>query len=229
MKNKIFISTIIICFLLILYLEFSQNEPAQVKEYAEKIRVACVGDSITFGTGIKGRNYHSYPAQLGVLLGNTWQVGNFGVNGATLLKKGDYPYWHQEAYQQALSFAPQIVVIKLGSNDSKPQNWQYKDDYESDYITLIKSFQQLESQPKIWIAYPVPSYSETGVIRDQVITEEIIPRIDQVALKTNVLVIDLHTPLSNKKELFPDTLHPNAQGAEIIAKTVFMAIRKEGK
>ena len=59
--------------------------------YSEPIRVACVGDSITFGYGIKDRDKMSYPAQLGKRLGNKYEVRNFGVNGHTLLSKGNAP------------------------------------------------------------------------------------------------------------------------------------------
>jgi len=81
------------------------------------IRIACVGDSITYGAGIKGRVTKSYPAQLQELLGATYNVGNFGVSGRTLLKKGDKPYWENKAYKNALDFKPDIVIIKLGTND----------------------------------------------------------------------------------------------------------------
>src|ERR1041384_7347597 len=85
-------------------------------------RVACVGDSITFGSGVVGRESNSYPAVLQHFLGNKFEVRNFGVSGATLLKKGDKPYWKEHAFTNATAFKPNIVVIKLGTNDSKPQN-----------------------------------------------------------------------------------------------------------
>src|SRR5688572_13260471 len=87
------------------------------------IRVACVGDSITYGYGIKDRERDSYPAQLGALLGSKWDVRNFGVNGATALKKGTRPYSGLQAYQDALAFEPDIVVIKLGTNDTNAKSW----------------------------------------------------------------------------------------------------------
>src|SRR5579864_433492 len=89
---------------------------------SEKIRVACVGDSITFGACVPEREKNCYPAVLGGLLGDKYDVRNFGVNGATLLKKGDLPWWNVDAYKSATDFNPDIVIIKLGSNDTKPQN-----------------------------------------------------------------------------------------------------------
>ncbi|MDF7807745.1 GDSL-type esterase/lipase family protein [Pontiellaceae bacterium B12219] len=127
-------------------------------EKAAPVKVACVGDSITFGAKIKDRTTNSYPAQLNELLGDQYTVKNFGNSGSTLLKNGNKPYWKQKAYTDALAFNPDIVIIKLGTNDSKPENWAHKAEYIPDYVELIETFQALESNPTIWICYPVPAY-----------------------------------------------------------------------
>ena len=90
---------------------------------AEKIKVACVGNSITYGYTLDNRERDAYPSQLQRLLGDSYIVGNFGKSGATLLEKGHRPYVKQEEYQQALQFAADIVVIHLGINDTDPRNW----------------------------------------------------------------------------------------------------------
>ena len=191
-------------------------------DYAGVIRVACVGDSITFGSGIEGREVNSYPAQLGRMLGKKWEVRNFGVGGATLLKQGDKPYWDQTAFKQALAFVPDVVIIKLGTNDTKPQNWAYRDLFVSDYVAMINSFKALGS--RIWICLPVPAFPERWGISDAVITQETIPMIREIAAKTDVPVIDLYQTLAGHKELFPDLIHPNAQGAGIMAGTICEAL-----
>ena len=122
---------------------------------AEPIKVACVGDSITQGAGAKSGQ--SYPSQLQALLGEGYQVGNFGVSGRTLLKKGDFPYWKEKKYQAALAMEPAIVIIMLGTNDTKPQNWKHEAEFEADYKELIKSFQKLASKPRIFICRPCPA------------------------------------------------------------------------
>lgn len=187
-------------------------------------RVACIGDSITFGAGVKERETNCYPAKLGDMLGDQWEVKNFGVSGATMLKKGNKPYWNQNTYKTALAYLPEVVVIKLGTNDSKPDNWKHKAEYVQDYVDLIKSFQQLESKPTVWICYPVPAYPGRWGITDQVMKEEVMPLIDEVARKTQVKIINLYSALSNQAELFPDTVHPNAEGAKQIAATVAKAL-----
>lgn len=202
----------------------TQNNFIKESDYTEPIRLACIGDSITFGYGIQNRETNSYPAQLGEMLGARWDVRNFGVSGATLLKKGDRPYWKQSAFKKALEFNPDVVVIMLGTNDTKPTNWKYKDGFVGDYIDLIEQFQALSAGPKIWICYPVPAYSERWGISEKVITEEVMPLIDEIADKTGVPIIDLHSALSDKAEMFPDEIHPDAEGAKLMAEAICHAL-----
>ena len=104
-------------------------------------RIACVGDSITYGAAIRDRAKNCYPKVLGDLLGGKYSVRNYGVNGATLLRKGDKPYGKLKAFEEATKFAPNIVIIKLGTNDTKPQNWGKPDeDYDSNLLDMIKHF-----------------------------------------------------------------------------------------
>ena len=191
---------------------------------AGPIKVACVGDSITFGAAIKDRQKNNYPAQLQGILGDRYAVTNLGVNGATMLKKGDKPYWKLKQYQAAQDLRPDIVIIKLGTNDTKPHNWKHKADYPADYIEMVETFQQLDSKPTVYVCYPAPVVGEQWGINDKAVREEVIPFIDKVAKQTKATIIDVYTPLKDKPELIPDKVHPNARGAAIIAQTVADAI-----
>src|SRR5882757_5476065 len=83
------------------------RKPAlRASDYRGTIRVACVGDSITFGAGVENREFNCYPVVLGKLLGRRFEVKNFGVNGATLLKKGDLSYWSVAQFGQLSAYAP---------------------------------------------------------------------------------------------------------------------------
>jgi alpha-L-fucosidase 2 len=203
-------------------------------EASTPIKVACVGDSITFGHGIADRENNSYPAQLGKMLGKGWEVRNFGVSGSTLLRKGDHPYIKTPRYEAALKFEPDVVIIKLGTNDTKPQNWnqqawKQKKAFIGDYILLINSFRNLESKPVVWICKPVPVFSERGGINDKTVRGEIIPCIQYIARKAGVPMIDLYTPLKGHPEFFPDKVHPNAAGATEMAKIIAARLSKYGK
>ena len=194
---------------------------------ADTVRVACIGDSITAGAGIRDRNMH-YPTQLGRLLGEGYKVINCGNSGSTLLKNGDKPFWKQRQWKAALDFNPNIVVIKLGTNDSKPQNWKLKDQFAADYKDMIAQLQKLPAKPKIFICKPVPAFPGRWGITDKVISEEVIPITLQVAKETNCPVIDLYKALTGKKALFPDTVHPNAAGAGVMAAVIAQAITGKG-
>ena len=192
--------------------------------FAETIKIACVGDSITFGAGIKDRKNMNYPIQLGKILGEKYEIKNFGNSGSTMLKKGDKPYWKQREFKAALEFNPNIVVIKLGTNDTKPQNWKHGADYLDDYKSMISIFSNLTSKPKIYICLPVPVVESRWGITDDIVNEKIIPTLRKISNQTKCKIIDLNTPFNNKHSLIPDKVHPNAKGATIIAKEVAKSI-----
>jgi len=195
---------------------------------SDKTRVACVGDSITFGACVQEREKNCYPAVLGGLLGDQYDVRNFGVSGATLLKKGDLPWWNVDAYKNATDFNPQIVVIKLGSNDTKPQNWKNKADFEADYKALIQHFKGLPAKPAVWVALPVPVLKENFGINKKGVDEQ-QPMILKVAKEEGCGVIDLHQAVATKDLFDQDGIHPNAAGARRIAETVFGALSARKK
>jgi lysophospholipase L1-like esterase len=185
------------------------------------LKVACVGNSITQGAGIKDQIRDSYPSVLGRMLGNGYEVQNFGRSGATLLRNGNYPYWKVPEYQNAKSFNPDIVVIKLGSNDSKPLNKAYWYDFEKDLSNMVDTFRLLPSKPKIYLCLPVPAIGIGNFgITDSVLINVIFPQIKIVAKAKKTELIDLHSALENRAELYVDRIHPNESGAVLIAKTV---------
>jgi len=192
--------------------------------------VACVGDSITYGYGIFNPNDNSYPAQLAGILpmlqgfDSEWETQNFGHSGATLLSNKGASYITKTAYTRALESEPDVVVIMLGSNDSaRASISEIEQRFISDYLELIDAFAQLPSQPRIFVCYPPPIFGGSYG-SDTMITDVIIPLIQQLPMHREVEVIDMYTPLEECGHLFPDNLHPNAEGAGIITETVAQAI-----
>lgn len=226
------INNIIILFtLLIFFATCKQAEEQNIvnnqntEPVVNAIKIACIGNSITEGNGIKDKAKDSYPAQLQQMLGQNYEVQNFGVSGRTLLRKGDFPYWNEETFRNAKDFQPDVVVIKLGTNDTKPQNWKYADEFVKDYKVFIDEFRALDSSPKIYICYPVPAFEIKWGIDNKIITGEVIPFIDEIAEEMEVEIIDLYTALDGKVTLFPDAIHPNKAGAKVIATTVAAVIK----
>ena len=200
-----------------------------VNAFSDATRIACVGDSITYGAGIKDRKNMNYPVQLGKMLGSKYEVKNFGNSGSTMLKKGDKPFWKQQEYKAALDFNPNIVVIKLGTNDTKPQNWKHGVEYSDDYKSMISAFAKLSSKPKIYICLPVPVVKTRWGITDAIVNKDIIPALKKLSAQTKCGIIDLNSPFKDKHQLIPDHVHPNAAGATIIAETVANSIRQTHK
>jgi len=189
------------------------------------IRVACVGDSLTQST--------EYPYQLMGKLGDDYDLHNFGVGGTTVTLASETPYMSTNAFQSALDFNPDIVIIMLGTNDAQPSLFQYNTTFVENYTTLIRAFQKLPSNPKIWLVQPPPIFSDCGgLISPTYFEQTIIPSIKQVGSKTNVPVIDVYSLLIDYPEYFPDGIHPtqspdiigNEPAAQIIATAIYKAI-----
>ena len=221
-----------------------KNRPAPK---ADAIRVACIGNSITDGYGIDFAPANGYPAQLQQMLGDNYWVKNFGVSARTMMNKGDYPYMNEMAWKDALAFKPDIVIIKLGTNDSKPENWQYGADFKQDLQQMITTLRPDLNKPikkkgkkkikettivtpTIMLCTPIKAFKPSWKISDSVIVNNIIPIQQEVAKQYGLQVIDLHTLFGTDPEtMLDDGIHPNMKGAKKIAEIVADAIKQNSK
>lgn len=206
--------------ILVLFINVTGLLQAQTK------KVACVGNSVTYGTGIENPE-ERYPAQLQALLGKKYEVKNFGHNGATLLNNGHRPYTSLPEYTHALNYKPDIVIIHLGLNDTDPRNWpKFRDSFTRDYISLIDTFKVVNPATKIYMCRMTPIFHTHPRFKSSTRDWfwQIQQAIETVASTQNVTLIDLHTPLYSRPDLLPDALHPNVEGAKIIAETVYKSI-----
>ncbi len=206
------------------------------------IKVACVGDSITYGARLDDRDEHSYPAQLQVLLGEDYSAENFGVGSCTLIRKGRPTVWNE--FPKIKEANPDVIIISLGTNDTCGMGtcgdrkcWEYKDEFEGDYRDLIDELSQLPSRPQIFICAPSPMVLDTpgldservaGLMARKGRLQELIAMINKVAKEKNVQFIDLNKPLDNRPELFTegDGVHPNKEGYRAIAELVYQKLKK---
>lgn len=204
------------------------------------VRVACVGNSITDGHGIDMASAYGYPAELQKILGKDYWVKNFGVSGRTLLNKGDMPYMKEKAWADAQAFKPDVVIIKLGTNDSKPQNWQYNAEFSQDLQQMItalspsltmpvkktKKGRKVQNtapakKPKIFLCTPIPALKSSWDISDSVIVNGVIPIQQEVARKYGLQVIDLHTLFTGEGAgMLSDGIHPDGKGARCLAEII---------
>ena len=192
-----------------------------------RIKVACIGNSITYGYGLPDRATQSYPVQLQKMLGESYQVENFGKSGATLLNKGHRPYMQQDEYHRAIDFAGDIVVIHLGINDTDPRDWpDYRDFFVKDYIALIDSFRVANPEARIMIARltPIADRHPRFLSGTRDWHGEIQLAIENVARYAGVQLIDFHKPLYPYPFMLTDAVHPDPEGAFVLAQTVYSAI-----
>jgi acetyl esterase/lipase/lysophospholipase L1-like esterase len=218
----------------------------------DAIRVACVGNSITEGFGIDMCGAYGYPAELQKLLGSDYWVKNFGVSARTMLNKGDYPYMNEQAWQDAQAFKADVVLIKLGTNDSKPENWQYGAEFRQDLEQMILTLRPdlarpvgkkgrkspnkptkpttptiPTAKPQIILMTPIPAFKPTWNISDSVIVNGIIPVQQEVAQKYGLQVIDLHTLYANDGDkMLKDGIHPDGKGAHRLAEIIANELKK---
>ena len=194
-----------------------------------QIRIACVGDSITYGCMLRNRGKNNYPAVLNRLLGENYCVNNFGYTDRTAIKSGDLPYTDEKPYRQSLDFNPNIVVFLLGSNDSKAQNWN-EEKFINDYKEIIDGYLALNSLKKLYILTPPPLFEVRGKVlyglRKEVVANEICPIIRRIAQEKGVECIDLYEIFKDKKELFADGVHPNPNGSKLLAQSVYEVITR---
>lgn len=187
------------------------------------VRVACVGDSITFGDAIFWRARNSYPAVLGRLGDGRLTVRNFGVNGTTALPHTGRAWVNTQAAQNAFDFHPDLVVIMLGINDlAFPEQAERYPDALRD---LVQRFQNLPDQPKVFLCTLTPIAPEDREVAvNRTIREVMNPAIRAVARETGSGLIDVRAAFPNQPELLPDGLHPSPEGATIIARSVWAVL-----
>ena len=191
-------------------------------------RVACIGDSITYGFKIKNWFCHHYPRVLQTLLGKEYYVENFGLSGSTGMKSGNRPYVNYPHYKQSKDFLPDIVVIMFGTNDASPANWQGKERFVSEYRELLLSYHDLPLHPALFVMTPPPLLHQATPEDDKM--EENIEAVREsvfaLADELGCSVIDLFRETKDHLNWFQaDGLHPNAEGAAEIARIVFHQIK----
>jgi len=184
----------------------------------EAIKVACVGDSLTQNT--------VYPLTLWIELGfEDYNVQNFGVGSTTVSLDSETPYMATPTFQEALDFQPDIIILMMGTNDAQPSLFQFNTTFVSDYLELVNAFQSLSSDPEIWIVLPPPIFGDKGgTISPEYYAQTIIHLINEVATQTSLPTVDVYSALLEASEHFPDGLHPNSEGAKLIAEKIYKTI-----
>ncbi len=211
------------CIILSCFVQLTNAQKAAIK-------VACIGDSVTAGYLLENSETESYPSQLQMLLGEKYDVENFGYSGATLLKNGHKPYYKTKEFAAAIAFRPDIAIIHLGLNDTDPRNWpNYKEEFDADYAWLLDTLKSQNPAVKLYICKMTPIFNEHPRFKSGTRDWywQIQSHITTIAKANQIGLIDLHENLYSRPDLFPDALHPTKEGATILAKTVYQNISQD--
>ena len=189
------------------------------------IKIAAVGDSLTYGYGLENRQQDAYPSILLELLGSHYQVANYGLSGRSLLSTSDYPYLKEKNAQQSLESDADIVIIMIGSNDSRTAYWN-KEQFIKEYRDLVKGYIKLPSQPDVFIVAPPYVPTSRFGLNNEVIRDEIQQIVEDVATELGVHFINLYPITEGHPEYYSDGLHLTPLGNRVIAKAIFSALRE---
>jgi lysophospholipase L1-like esterase len=202
--------------------------PAVPRPRATRVRVAAVGDSNTYGAGVLMNRMHrnAYPARLEALLGRDHQVLNYGASGRTLLDSGDRPYRAYRFFDISHEVRPDVVLIMLGTNDAKPFNWDAAR-YQAELRAFVDSYtSSAEGASEVYLLTPPAAWPNKVAIDPAVVRDEVVPIVKRVGAEAGVRVVDVYEATRDARALFPDGVHPNARGYEIIARTVYAAMQE---
>lgn len=231
-------SIILICVGAIIFLflyEFGLTDIMKNKSNTDsQIKIACVGDSVTYGYGLTNQPKNNYPHILGQLLGENYHVNNYGISGSTVQFDGDQPYNNTTAYTDSLNHQCDILIFMLGSNDSKPENWVSEEKFKEDYLALLNTYIQKDGQPKIYLCTPPTAFfsnnkSSTLTSYDiqPAIVDEIADIVREIANDEGYNLIDINKFTEKREDLFSklDHVHPNNDGAKAIAEEVLKGLK----
>ena len=189
-------------------------------------RIACVGDSITWGFTIVNRRKYSYPALLQQRLGAEYEVRNFGYNDASARFDADTPYIKKSVYQESLDWNPNVVLLMLGSNDTKKRNWD-PEIFRRDYKRIVESYQKLPSEPRVILIAPIQIFQPMHIpllgLYTETMENGVRPAIREIAAEMGLELVDLVNLFTDSKYMM-DGVHPQREGARMLEEAIYSGI-----
>ena len=212
-----------------LFLKNLGRMPAPKVEANKKL-IACIGDSVTFGAGVRENRDQTWEHYLNELLGDDFQVLNYGINARTLQNEGDYPYTADKYYKISQDVKADTYLIMLGTNDAKPYNWNEKR-FENELLFFVRSYTDLPHKPRVILMTPPQCYPDpqTGIVGFDIdpanIDDHIVGMVKKIGSQLKLEVIDLHEHTQNHPEWFVDGVHPNDLGNLKLAEKIIECFR----
>ena len=209
---------------------FSGETPVTEPVTAGQIKVACVGDSLTYGYGVMMWQENNYPAQLQNMLGDEYHVQNFGVSNYCVKDDSDHPYTSHSTYTDSIEYDADVLVFMMGSNDAKTVNWTSAEDYKAALLELLDSYGDVQvvlCTPPTFYPYEMAEdgYSVYGHELEKI--EEVAQVVREVAQERGYVLVDLYEmSLSNPQWFCLDGVHLNVEGATALAEAVQEVVSK---
>lgn len=190
----------------------------------DRIRIAAVGDSNTYGAGMlfRGRARRSYPGRLERILGDGYQVLNYGVNRCTLQQEGDWPYDATPQATASLHAGADIVLVMLGSNDARGDNWN-AERYETQLAGFVERYRTRGAT--VFLLTPPVAFPNRRGVHEGIIADEVAPIVRAVASRLEVDLIDIFDVTSRSVTRHPDGIHLDARASAIVAEAVAEALQ----
>lgn len=190
-------------------------------------RIACIGDSITWGFTLLNPRKQSYPALLQEKLGADYEVRNFGYNDASARFDADTPYVRKHVYQESLAWNPDIVLLMLGTNDTKKRNWD-PEIFRRDYRRIVESYRTLPSSPRVILIAPIRVFLLMGHpllgLYPDTMEEGVRPAIREIAADMGLELVDLRDLFSDSSYC-RDGIHPQRTGTRMLADAIYSKIQ----
>ena len=196
-----------------------------------KKHIACIGDSITFGAGVGGIKNETWEHFLEEKIGNEYQVLNYGISGRTLQDEGDYPYTKEEYFKISQDINADIYLIMLGTNDTKPFNWN-EERFKKEFYNFVSTYINLENKPKVILMTPPACFPEESLkivafeINEEIISGPVYDIVKKCAKDYNLQLIDLYNHTKDHSEWFIDGVHPNIHGNKEFAEFIYQNIKE---
>ena len=191
-----------------------------------EIKVACVGDSITYGHGITNWPKNNYPRLLGDMLGDGYAVNNYGHHGATLQSTGDQPYISYSDYDDSIEFGADVLILMLGSNDAKLENWTDEATFRAEYLRLLESYRASNPDIRIILCTPPKSYRKNS--ENPIRADIIAGVVREIANEEGLQLVDVNALTDGRRDLYlSDGAHLSNEGARILAEAIYNAIISE--
>ena len=188
------------------------------------VKVATVGDSLTYGYGLENREKDAYPCILAEKLGSHYQVSNYGLSGRSLQSTADFPYFNEKNAQLSLDSEADIVIIMIGSNDSRGPYWN-RERFIREYREMAEQYMALPSQPDVYLVIPPYVPTSRFGLNNQIIEDELQKIIPAIGNELGLPVINLYTVTEGHLEYYSDGLHLTPLGNQVIAEEIYQHLR----